>query len=161
MASYNKVIILGRLCADPELKTTPNGVPVVSVRVAVGRRFAKPDDEVQADFFYVVCWRNNAEFMAKHFTKGKSVLIDGQLQNRSYTDKSGANRVITEIVADSVFFGESKANETQDKSGAGNYAQASTNRTTAQQSGAYGATQQRMTENPQYVELGSEDELPF
>ena len=75
MASFNKVILIGRLTADPELKTTPNGVPVTSFSIAVGRRFAKETDEVKADFINIVCWRKSAEFVSKYFNKGKVILV--------------------------------------------------------------------------------------
>ena len=84
MASINKVIIMGNLTADPEFKTTPSGVSVTTFNVAVGRKFAKSDDEVKADFFNVVAWRGLGEFVSKYFTKGKPIVVVGSIQNRSY-----------------------------------------------------------------------------
>lgn len=107
MASFNKVILIGRLTADPELKTTPNGVPVTSFSIAVGRRFAKETDEVKADFINIVCWRKSAEFVSKYFNKGKAILVEGQLQSRSYTANDGSRRYVTEVVAENVSFVES------------------------------------------------------
>lgn len=98
---YNKAILIGRMVADPELKTTPNGVSVTSFRIAVDRAFAK---ERTADFFSITCWRQQAEFVCKYFAKGKPIGIDGAIQNREYTDKDGNKRTATEIVADRVFF---------------------------------------------------------
>ena len=87
MAGYgfNKVILIGNLTTDPELKMTQTGIPVTSFRIAVGRRYAKETDEVKADFIDIVCWRKSAEFVSKYFNKGKKILVEGQLQSRSYT----------------------------------------------------------------------------
>ena len=98
---YNKAILIGRMVADPELKTTPNGVSVTSFRIAVDRAFAK---ERTADFFSITCWRQQAEFVCKYFAKGKPIGIEGEIRNREYTDKDGNKRTATEIVADRVFF---------------------------------------------------------
>ena len=113
MASINKVIIMGNLTADPEFKTTPSGVSVTTFSVAVGRRFAKSDDEVKADFFNVVAWRGLAEFVSKYFTKGKSIVVVGSLQNRSYTTQDGQKRYITEIIADECTFAGNGQNDGQ------------------------------------------------
>ena len=104
MAGLNKVILMGNLTADPEYKTTPSGVGVTTFKIAVGRRFAKQGDEVTADFFTCVAWRNTAEFVAKHFTKGKSIVVVGSLQNRSWTAQDGSKRYVTEVVADECYF---------------------------------------------------------
>ena len=109
MAGYgfNKVILIGNLTADPELKMTQTGIPVTSFRIAVGRRYAKETDEVKADFIDIVCWRKSAEFVSKYFNKGKKILVEGQLQTRSYTANDGSKRYVTEVVADNVSFVES------------------------------------------------------
>ena len=104
MASLNKVILMGNLTADPELRTTSNGVPVTAFSIAVGRRFARETDEVKADFINIVCWRNNAEFVTKYFSKGKPIVVVGSLQSRSYTAQDGSKRYITEVVADEITF---------------------------------------------------------
>ena len=106
----NKVILMGNLVADPEFKTTPNGVAVTTFRIAVGRRFAKQGDEVTADFFNIVAWRGLAEFVSKYFTKGRSIVVVGSLQNRSYTDQQGQKRVFTEIIADECTFAGNTGN---------------------------------------------------
>lgn len=111
MASFNKVILIGNLTEDPELKVTPSGVPVANFRIAVGRRFAK-DGEQNADFITIVCWRATAEFVKNYFSKGKSILVCGQLQSRSWTDKDGKNRSTLEVVADEVSFVDKKTNNT-------------------------------------------------
>ena len=104
---FNKAILIGRLTADPELKTTPNGVPVVSFTVACDRRFSR-DSERKADFINVVAWRQSAEFVAKYFSKGKAIGVEGSIQTRDYTDKNNNKRYVVEVVADNVFFVESK-----------------------------------------------------
>lgn len=110
MASLNKVILIGNLVADPELKKTPSGVSVTSFRIAVGRRFTK-DEAQQADFIDIVAWRNTAEFITKYFNKGKSILVCGSIQTRSWTDQNGQKRYSVEVVADEASFVERKSDE--------------------------------------------------
>lgn len=109
MASFNKVILVGNMTSDPELKKTPNGVSVTSFSIAVSRRFVKQGEQPQADFINIVAWRQTAEFIARYFNKGKPILICGQLQTRSWTDQNGQKRNITEVVADEATFVENKA----------------------------------------------------
>ena len=101
----NKVILLGRLTADPELRQTPNNISVTSFTVAVNRPFTK-GAERQADFIDCVAWRNSAEFVSRYFTKGKPILVEGRLQVRSYEDKQGNKRRAYEVVCDNVSFVE-------------------------------------------------------
>ena len=109
MANFNKVILVGRLTADPELKQTQSGISVCSFSIAVNRRFSKADQgQPTADFFNIVAWRTTAEFICRSFRKGRPILICGQLQNRTWTDAQGAKRYATEIVADEVDFVDSK-----------------------------------------------------
>lgn len=115
--AFNKVILVGNLVADPELKQTPSGVSVATFRLAVQRRFAKPDDAVQADFFNIVVWRQQAEFVSRYFTKGSSAVVCGSLQNRDFTDQNGQKRFFTEIVADEVTFAGSKKQDGQSRPG--------------------------------------------
>lgn len=103
--NLNKVIIGGRLTADPELKTTPSGVSVTSFTVAVNRRGGK---ETVTDFLNVVAWRQSAEFVCKYFRKGSSICVVGSVQVRKWQDKDGGNRYATEIVADEVNFVDGK-----------------------------------------------------
>ena len=110
MASFNKVILVGNLVADPELRKTNGGTSVTSFRIAVGRRFAK-DGEQNTDFIDVVAWRNTAEFVCNHFAKGKGILVCGSLQTRSWTAQDGSKRFATEVVADEVSFVEKKTEE--------------------------------------------------
>lgn len=105
---YNKAILIGRLVADPEMRTTPQGVPVSTFRIAIDRPFMN-GGERKADFLTIVCWRKQAEFVCKYFQKGRAIGVDGSIQTRDYTDKDGNKRTAFEIVADRVFFVESKA----------------------------------------------------
>lgn len=100
----NRVILMGRLVADPELKTTPSGISVTSFRIAVDRSYAKAGEERQTDFINIVCWRNTAEFVCKYFPKGSLMALEGQLQTRTYQDKDGTTRYIVEVLADNVSF---------------------------------------------------------
>ena len=105
--NLNKVILAGRLTADPELKTTPSGLSVTSFTVAVDRRFGK---EKQTDFISCVAWRQTAEFITKYFVKGSAICIVGSIQTRKFTDKNGNNRIAVEVLADEATFVESKKN---------------------------------------------------
>ena len=106
----NHVIIMGRLCSDPELKTTPSGVPVTTIRLAVDRDFKnKETGERETDFINVVTWRQTAEFVNRYFTKGRVAVAEGRLQVRQYTDKDGNKRTAVDVVADNVYFGDSKS----------------------------------------------------
>lgn len=100
----NVVAIMGRLVADPELRTTPSGVSVCTVRIACDRNFVQQGQERQADFLDVVAWRGTAEFISKHFSKGSMVAVHGHLQTRNYKDKNGNSRTAVEIVADDLSF---------------------------------------------------------
>lgn len=104
---FNLVVLTGRLTADPELKTTPNGTSVVSFSIAVDRRY-RAGEERQTDFINIVAWRSSAEFISKYFKKGSLIGIEGSIQTRRYTDKNGNNRTAFEVVANNVQFVESK-----------------------------------------------------
>ena len=105
---YNLAIIIGRSCATPELRTTPNGTSVCSFTVAVDRAFKNADGDRVTDFINCVAYRNNAEFISKFFHKGSPIGLQGNIQTRSYTDKEGNKRTVTEIVVDKAFFTGSK-----------------------------------------------------
>ena len=104
----NHLTIMGRLCADPELRRTQNGTAVCNARIAVERDYADQSGERATDFYDVVAWRGTAEFLCGYFAKGRKVLLDGRLQTRSWTDKNDSKRVNVEIVAESVYFADSK-----------------------------------------------------
>ena len=150
MASFNKVILIGHLTADPELKQTTSGVPVTSFSIGVNRRFTRQGEQPQTDFINIVCWRQTAEFVARYFTKGKPILICGSLQNRSWVDKDGNKRYTTEVVADEATFVERKSDSTDGSRDA---------RTIPQQGGipAYGTPKV----DDSFEELSADDELPF
>lgn len=133
--AFNKCILVGNLVSDPELKATTNGVNVTRFRIAVGRRFAKNGE---TDFIDIVAWRNTAEFVCKHFTKGKPILVSGALQNRTWTDTEGNKHWATEIVADEVSFVGSKGDNGQATPSAPTYGDTSG-----------------------FEELSNDDELPF
>lgn len=105
----NKIFLQGRLVADPELRHTQNGVAVASFRLAVDRDFKdRETGERKADFINVVAWRQTAEFVSRFFTKGRMAIVEGKLQTREYTDRDGNRRYATEVVADNVYFGDSR-----------------------------------------------------
>lgn len=139
--NFNKVILGGRLTADPELKTTPSGVPVTSFTVAVNRRFGgKEGEQPQADFFNVTAWRQTAEFITKFFRKASSICVVGSLQTRSWTDQQGQKRYATEIVADEAYFVDAKGESAAP---------------------AAAPVNQSAAPAPKFEELASDDELPF
>ena len=100
----NKVILIGRLSQDPEMRTTPNGVATTTFSVAVSRNFTNQNGEREADFFRVVAWRKQAENIAKYCQKGTQVAVEGRLQNRNYDAQDGTKRYVTEVIADNVSF---------------------------------------------------------
>ena len=155
MASLNKVILMGNLTADPELKITPSGVSVTSFSIGVARKLSKEQQQdpnaVKSDFINIVAWRNTAEFISKYFSKGKSIVVVGSLQVRSYTAQDGSKRYVTEVVADEVTFG-SGASDGAAKGTAFN----------AEKHGDVGADDEKYTvSSADFVEVGSEDDLPF
>ena len=102
--SLNKIILMGRLTREPELRTTQSGVSVTSFTIAVDRDF----DKTATDFIDIVAWKNTAEFVSRFFTKGRMAVVSGRLQMRSWEDRDGKKRVSAEVVADNVYFGDSK-----------------------------------------------------
>ena len=108
---YNRVILMGRLTRDPELRTTQSGISMCRFGIAVDRRFVKQGEERQADFFEVTCWRQTAEFVCKYFTKGRPILVEGSVQNDNYTDNNGVKHYSTAIIADQVNFCGDKRSE--------------------------------------------------
>lgn len=108
----NKIFIMGRLVADPELRHTQSGTAVASLRLAVDRDFKDKDTgERKADFINVVAWRSTAEFIARNFSKGRMIVVAGSLQMRDWTDKDGNKRTTAEVVADNVYFADSKRDD--------------------------------------------------
>jgi len=107
----NKIILMGRLTRDPELRRTGSGTAVTSFSLAVDRDFKSQGGEKETDFIDVVAWRATAEFVSKYFTKGRMAVVEGRLQLRDWTDKEGNKRRSAEVVADNVYFGDSKRDE--------------------------------------------------
>lgn len=149
MASYNKIILIGNLVADPELKQTPAGVSVCSFSIAVNRRFTKQGEQQQVDFFNVTCWRERAEFVSKYFSKGRSILVSGEIHQRSWTDNTGAKRYSYDVIPDEVGFVDRKNSE-----GGSDY---TANSSPAGNNGpSYGGGNDNS-----FSELTTDDELPF
>ena len=104
----NRIVLMGRLTRDPELRRTGSGTAVSSFSIAVDRDFKGQGGEKETDFIDVVAWRNTAEFVSKYFAKGRMAVVEGRLQIRDWKDKEGNNRRSAEVVADNVYFGDSK-----------------------------------------------------
>ena len=115
----NKVILMGRLTKDAELRQTPNGVSLARFSIAVNRRFASQDAQQQADFINCVAWRQTAEFIAKYFSKGSMIAVVGSIQTRSWDGQDGKKQYATEVNVDEVYFTGSKA----DTQGGNQYSQ--------------------------------------
>ena len=173
--NFNKVILGGRLTADPELKTTPSGISVTSFTVAVNRR--SRNEDTQADFLNVTAWRQTAEFVTRYFRKGSSICVVGSIQTRSWTDQNGQKRFATEIVADEAFFVDAKSESpiaVQQAAAAGFQGSAqpapyvpegytdlnNNNNGGASQQQASGASYQNQTA-PKFEDLSDDEELPF
>ena len=151
--NLNKVILGGRLTADPELKQTPSGVPVVSFGLAVNRRYqSKTADgapaQAQVDFINIVAWRQTAEFISRYFRKGSAICIVGSIQTRSWQDQQGQKRYATEVVADEAMFVDSK---NESGSASGQYGADSYN------APSYSSP----ASAPKFEELKTDDDLPF
>ena len=104
----NKIVLMGRLTRDPDLRRTQSGTAVASFTLAVDRDYKPQDGERETDFIDIVAWRGTGEFVSKYFTKGRMAVVEGRLQVRDWTDKDGNKRRSTEVIADSVYFGDSK-----------------------------------------------------
>ena len=115
----NSVCLMGRLTADPELKSTQSGVSVCSFRIAVDRTYQPKGQEKQTDFINIVTWRGTAEFVSRYFRKGQLVAVQGSIQTGQYTDRDGNKRTTFDVVADNVFFAEKKAESGETKQVAG------------------------------------------
>ena len=116
----NHIVLMGRLTRDPELRRTGSGIAVASFSLAVDRDFGSSanNGEKETDFIDIVAWRNTAEFVSKYFTKGRMAVVSGRLQIRNWTDKEGNKRRSAEVVADNVYFGDSKRDAAGDNGGA-------------------------------------------
>ena len=144
----NHIVLMGRLTRDPELRRTGSGIAVASFTLAVDRDFASQGGEKETDFVDIVAWRSTAEFVSKYFTKGRMAVVSGRLQIRNWQGKEGNKRRSAQVVADNVYFGDSK------RDGAGDYGAPP----------AYGMPAPSRSAAPagDFAEIGEEDgELPF
>ncbi|MCL2392080.1 MAG: single-stranded DNA-binding protein [Oscillospiraceae bacterium] len=146
----NQIVLMGRLTRDPELRHTQNGTAVASFSLAVDRRFAPKDGgERQTDFVDIVAWSNTAEFVSKYFAKGQMAAVTGRLQIRDWTDKDGNKRRTAEVVADNIYFTESKKSREASIGPVG-------------QKDDYGQSFQPPVESSDFAELDMDDgDLPF
>ena len=145
----NKIILMGRLTRDPELRRTESGTAVCSFSIAVDRDFKdKQTGEKTTDFIDIVAWRSSAEFVSRFFTKGRMAVVEGRLQIRDWKDKDGNNRRSAEVVADNIYFGDSK----RDSQSGGDYAPP-----------AYGSPAESYTAPASggFAEIEEDGELPF
>lgn len=152
MASFNRVILMGRLTVDPELKQTTGGTPVTSFNLAVDRRYSK-GEEKQTDFITIVAWNHTAEFVCKFFGKGQAILICGEIQTRSWEDNQGNKRYATEVVANEAYFCEAKKDS-------------ESNNTSSAQNGSQSKFEPspyipEAYTQPSFENLGKDDDLPF
>lgn len=107
----NKAILMGRLTKDPEMRTTASQIPVASFTLAVDRRFKKQGEDRQADFIPIIAWRQQAEFCGKYFRKGSRMVVVGSIQTRTWDDNEGKKHYATEVIADEIYFGDSRRGE--------------------------------------------------
>lgn len=148
----NRIVLMGRLTRDPELRRTQSGTAVTSFSIACDRDFKSQSGEKETDFIDIVAWRGTAEFVSKYFAKGRMAIVEGRLQIRDWTDNNGGKRRSAEVVADNIYFGDSKRDSAPGDYGA---------------PPAYGVPIGRGTPAPMesrsdFAEIGEEDgELPF
>lgn len=147
--NFNKVILGGRLTAEPELKTTSTGTQYVNFSIAVNRPYSKGDEQQQVDFINVIAWRQRAEFVSRYFRKGSSICIVGSIQTRSWTDNQGNKRYATDVVADEVNFVDSK----------GEAPQGASQNTYVPDS--YSAPSFTTENTPKFEDVSDDEELPF
>ena len=154
MADLNKVILMGHMTADPELKQTTSGISVCSFSIGVNRRYAKADQGQQSvDFINIVAWRQQAEFVSRYFKKGSCIVVCGQLQTRTWVDTQGQKRYATEVVADEVSFGapaNAQGAPTDDKPQAPAYTPS-----------AYGTPSFNNSQRNNFEEIPGDESLPF
>ena len=149
----NKIILMGRLTRDPELRRTQSGTAVTSFSIAVDRDFKSQSGEKETDFIDIVAWRSTAEFVSKYLTTGRMAVVEGRLQIRDWTDRDGGKRRSAEVIADNVYFGDSRRDGAGDFGGAPGYSAPMGGRSN------YAAP---MDNHSDFAEIGEEDgELPF
>ena len=150
----NRIILMGRLTRDPELRRTGSGTAVTSFSLAVDRDFKSQSGEKETDFIDIVAWRSTAEFVSKFFTKGRMAVVEGRLQIRDWTDRDGGKRRSAEVVADNVYFGDSKRDGGDNSGYNSGYSPAPASRSAAPSNFSAGGSD--------FAEIGEDDgELPF
>lgn len=142
MAGFNKVILMGNMVADPEVRIIPSGASVCSFKVAVGRRF-KSEGGTDADFFSCEAWRNTADFIGKYFKKGSGITLVGSIQNRNWTDQNGIKRYSDVIIIDEAYFAGRKSD------------------TSEGQGGSEGTSESDTVTTATFEELSTDEDLPF
>lgn len=147
--NLNKIILAGRLVADPELKNTQGGTAVASFRMAVNRRFPSQNGQTEADFFRLTAFGKTAEFITRYFTKGMAICVCGRMENRSWTDQNGQKRTVDEIIVDEANFVENKGAEGSTAAAIGNPAAAA----------SYPAAS--APASPNFQQISTDDDLPF
>ncbi len=150
----NKVIIIGRLCADPEFRQTTSGIPVCRIRIAVNRPKQK-DKEQQADFIGCTAWRQTAEFISRYFSKGSKIIVEGSLRNNDYTDNNGVKHYSMDVLIENVEFGESKGTSSGSQQPQSNYTPA------AQPQAAPAQKAIQIDDLGEFEEILSDGEVPF
>lgn len=148
--NLNKVVLAGRLTADPELKQTTTGISVTSFTLAVNRKYAKDQEQQQTDFISVVAWRQTAEFISRYFKKGSALCITGAIQTRSWQDQQGQKRYATEVIADEAMFVDSKSDN-----------QPAANGSFIPGTTGYVPDAYTPTAAPKFEEINPDDDLPF
>ena len=158
----NHIVLMGRLTRDPELRRTGSGVAVASFTLAVDRDYAAQGAEKETDFVDIVAWRNTAEFVSKYFAKGRMAVVTGRLQIRNWQDKEGNKRRSSEVVADNVYFGDSKRDNADGGSFNQSQGYAKSFNQVPQQQPAYQAPQNVSAAPSDFSMLSDDDpDLPF
>ena len=165
---YNKITLMGRLVAAPELKTTQNGIPYTRFRIAVNRRFHNKDEDNKVDFFNATAWRSTAEFICKYFGKGSMIMLDGEMQTQQYEDRNGNPATWYDVAVDRVCFtGEPKKenssnggyNRSGGNSGYGNSGYSGGNRSYGNRQNSYGNNS--YGKGQQYFDEPLPEDYPF
>mgnify|MGYP002658226267 FL=1 len=157
----NVVAIMGRLVADPELKTTTQGTSVCRFRIACDRSYVRQGEERKADFIDIVAWRQTAELVRKYFQKGSQIAIDGSIQTRQYQDKNGNNRTTTEVLASQVSFCGGKAAEKPDVQSFDQQTDCHERESTSEHSASQAAPTYEQGRIDDFAEVSDSDDLPF
>ena len=165
----NKVILIGRLARDPEMRTTPSGVATTSFTIAVQRNYANAQGDREADFISCVAWRKQAENIAKYCSKGSQVAVEGRIQTRNYDAQDGTKRYVTEVIADNVSFLGGRSTSSESSSYAANNYNNVSNTNDSMSSNNFGGSNDIVTTNlseDPYANMGSEvalsdDDFPF